>query len=137
MKVEVRYYTKSGNTQKIANAIAQVADVVPQTTDVPIDSETDILFLGSSVYAAGVDEEVKKFIKGLTPDKVKLVVNFSTAALLPSTYKQVKALVEKQGIKMATEEFHCRGSFNMLHKDRPNIEDIKEAQAFAKSVLQS
>lgn len=23
MKVEVRYYTKSGNTQKIANAIAQ------------------------------------------------------------------------------------------------------------------
>ncbi len=135
MKVEVRYYTKSGNTKKLADAIAKVAGVTAKSVDEPIEAETDILFLGSSVYAAGVDEEVKKFIGTLKPELVKKVANFSTAALLPSTYKQVKNLVEKQGLTMLSEEFHCRGSFGPLHKNHPDSQDISAVEQFAKDIL--
>lgn len=135
MNIEVRYFTKTGNTKKLAEAIANVAGVTAQTTSVPVDCDTDVLFLGSSVYAAGVDEEVTKFINSLDRNKVYNVVNFSTAALLPSTYKQVKELVEKQGIVMTPEEFHCKGSFGPLHKNRPNAEDIAEVEKFARDVM--
>lgn len=66
---------------------------------------------------------------------MKKVVNFSTAAIFQSTYKQVKDLVEKRGIKMETEEFHCRGSFGILHKNKPNVKDIEEAEKFAKRIV--
>lgn len=135
MNIEVRYYTKSGNTKKLAEAIAKAVGATAKTVSEPVINETDILFLGSSVYAAGVDEEIKKFINGLEPQKVKRIVNFSTAALLSSTYKQVKELVEKRGIQIDAEEFHCRGSFGLLHKNKPDSNDLAEAEKFAKQFM--
>lgn len=61
MRVEVRYYSKTGNTKKLAEAVAKAAGVEAKTTSSPIMEGTDILFLGSSVYAAGVDDE--KFVR--------------------------------------------------------------------------
>ena len=85
---------------------------------------------------AGVDESVKKFIQSLDGG-VKNVVNFSTAALLPSTYGQVKKLLAAKGIKVDEREFHCRGEFKFMHKGRPNAEDIKNAQDFASKIVKS
>lgn len=49
MKVAVRYYTKSGNTEKLALEIAKAVGVTAETTSVPISEEVDVLFLGSRV----------------------------------------------------------------------------------------
>lgn len=136
MIVEVRYFTKTGNTRKLAEAIADEVGVVAKTFEEPIVGEIDVLFLGSSVYAAGVDGEVKRFIATLD-GKVKKVVAFSTAALLPSTYAQVRKLVEAQGVRVADEEFHCRGSFTFMHKGKPDSEDLKNARTFARNVVAS
>lgn len=135
MTVAIRYYTKSGNTKKLAEAVSEVAGVPAETTSVPLNEYVDLLFLGSSVYAAGVDEEVKNFINTLDPTKVGNVVCFSTAALLPSTYKQVCRLLEKRGVKVSEKEFHCRGRFKGFHKDRPNAEDLENLKKFVKEVL--
>jgi flavodoxin len=135
MKVEVRYYTKTGNTKKIAEAIANEVGVKAKSVNEPIVEDIDILFLGSSVYAAGVDTQVKKFISSLD-GKVKKVVAFSTAAVLPSTYAQIKKLVSAQGIQVADEEFHCRGEFKIMHKGKPNNDDIVNAKKFARKILE-
>lgn len=92
------------------------------------------MFLGSSVYANGVDDEVKKFIKGISV-KVGKVVSFSTAALIKSSYKQVSKLLEEKHIPLDEEEFYCRGSFAMLHKGRPNAEDCGAAADFAGEII--
>lgn len=133
MKYAVRYYTKSGNTKKLADAIAMELGTEAKTVDVALDEKVDILFLGSSVYAAGIDDEVKNFVVA-NKDKIGKIVNFSTAALIPSTYKQVKKLADECGVAMAEEEFHCRGSFGALHKGRPNEDDIKAAKEFAAKI---
>lgn len=133
MKVEIRYYSKTGNTKKLADAVGSALGVQAKDVSCPLTEDVDILFLGSSVYAAGVSDEVKGFIKGVNV-KVGKVVNISTAALLPSTYKQVKKPVEQKGYIMADEEFHCRGSFKMMHKGKPDAEDLKEVTQFAKKV---
>ena len=134
MKVEVRYFTRTGNTKKLADAISEALGVKAETVEAPLSEKADILFLGSSVYAAGVDDKVKEFLKD-NKDNIGTLVNFSTAALLPSTYNPVKKLAEALSIEVSDKEFHCRGSFAMLHKDRPNSADIEAAAAFAKSVV--
>ncbi len=134
MKIAVRYYSKAGNTKKIATAIANSLNIEAFPLTKPVDSDTDILFLGSAVYAAGVADDVKKFISSLD-QSIGVVVNFSTAAIMESTYDQVKKLVEAQNIKMAEKEFHCRGKFTMLHRSKPDENDLDKAVSFAKDII--
>ncbi|WP_405291863.1 flavodoxin family protein [Methanobrevibacter sp.] len=134
MKIAIRYYTKTGNTKKLAEAISQVVNAEAKTVDEPLTEDVDILFLGSAVYGTGIDEKVKDFIKNIDVN-VGEVVNFSSAALLESTYKQVKKEVEAKGLKMSEREFHCRGAFKFVHRGRPNEEDLKNAQEFAKGII--
>ena len=134
MKVAVRYYSRGGNTKKLAMAIAEAVGVQAETTAVPLEEDTDILFLGSSVYAYGVDEDVKRFIED-THVKIGKVVNFSTAAVIKSTYKQVGKLLAAKGIPQAREQYYCRGSFGPLHKGRPNAADCRAAADFARKIV--
>lgn len=134
MKIAIRYYTKTGNTKKLAEAIASAINVEAKTVDKPLTEDVDILFLGSAVYAAGIDSKIKDFIKNINVN-VGEVVNFSSAALIESTYKQVKKEVEAKGIKMSEDEFHCRGAFKLVHRGRPNNEDLKNVQEFAKRII--
>ncbi len=134
MSVAIRYYSKSGNTKKLADAIAKVVDAEPLTVLTALKEPVDVLFLGSSVYAAGIDEEVKRFLRE-NKSKIGCIVNFSTAALLPSTYNQVSKLANELGIKVSKDEFHCRGSFGIMHRNRPNDDDLKAVMEFAKNII--
>ena len=84
MKVAIRYYSRGGNTKKLAEAIGEELGLKALTTDTPLEEDVDILFLGSSVYAYGVDDNIKRFIENIDV-KVGCVYNFSTAALIRST----------------------------------------------------
>ena len=133
MKYAVRYYTKTGNTKRLAEAVAQTLGVAA----FPISEPVDLLFLGNSYYAFSIDPEVKNFVQSLDPEKVGKIVNFGSAAMLNSTYKKVKAEADKAGIPMEEKEFHCRGEFKGVHKGRPNADDLKAAAAFAATFLDS
>ena len=134
MKIAIRYYTKTGNTKKMAEALSEAVGVEALTVDSPLTEDVDILFLGSAVYAAGVDAKVKEFIENINVNVGK-IVNFSSAALIESTYKQVKKIAENNNITMAEEEFHCRGAFKLVHRGRPNNEDLRNLQEFGKNIV--
>lgn len=135
MKYAVRYYTKTGNTKKLAQAIAGALGVEALPISEPVTEPVDILFLGNSYYAFSIDPEVRKFIQSLDKEKVGSIANFGSAAMLNSTYKKVKAEADKVGIPMQEKEFHCRGEFKGIHKGRPNEVDVASAVAFAKSFV--
>ena len=132
MRFAVRYYTKTGNTKRLAEAIAKELGVEALPISEPVDEQVDFLFMGNSYYAFDIDPEVKKFVSSLDKDKVGKIVNFGSAAMLNSTYKKVKAVAEKAGIAMDEKEFHCKGEFKGIHKGRPNENDLKDAVEFAK-----
>lgn len=134
MNIAIRYYTKSGNTKKLAEAIAAELGVTALPVSAGLNENVDMLFLGSSVYAAGVDGEVKQFIAGLDV-AVGQIVCFSTAALLKSTYEQVKKLAAARGIRVSDKEYHCRGAFAMLHKGKPDNDNVADAKKFARLVV--
>ena len=135
MNIAVRYYTKTGNTKRLAESIANAVGVEALPISVPVDQPVDILFLGNSYYAFSIDPEVRKFIQSLDKNKVSKIVNFGSAAMLNSTWKKVKAEADKVGIAMDEREFHCKGEFKGIHKGRPNEEDMKAAGEFAKEII--
>ena len=132
MTYQVRYYTKTGNTRKLAEAVAKELGVEALPISTPVTEKTDILFLGNSYYAFSIDPEVRDFVASLDKDKVGRIVNFGSAALLNSTYKKVKAEADKGGIPMDPKECHCRGEFKGVHKGKPDAEDLRAAAAFAR-----
>ena len=136
MKIAVRYYTKTGNTKKLAEAVADAVGVQALPLSAPISEPVDILFLGNSYYAFTIDPEVRDFVRSLDSSKVGRIVNFGSAAMLNSTYKKVKAEADKVGVPMDQREFHCKGEFKGLHKGRPNREDLDAAAEFARKIME-
>ena len=136
MKVAVRYYTKTGNTKKLAEAIAKAVGAEAFSLNTPIEEPVDILFLGNSYYAFSIDPEVRNFVRSLDSSKIGRIVNFGSAAMLNSTWKKVKAEADKIGVPMDEREFHCKGEFKGMHKGRPNEEDLKAAADFAKRIVE-
>ena len=134
MNCAVRYYTKTGNTKKLADAVAKAVGTEALPISTPVDEKVDILFLGNSYYAFNIDPEVRDFVRSLDRNKVGRIVNFGSAAMLNSTYKKVKAEADKAGIKMDEREFHCKGEFKGIHRGKPDEEDLKAAADFAKMV---
>lgn len=135
MNCAVRYYTKTGNTKKLAEAVAQAVGVEALPITEPVDEKVDVLFLGNSYYAFNIDPEVRSFVQSLDRKMVGKLVNFGSAAMLNSTFKKIKAEADKIGVKMDEREFHCRGEFKGVHKGRPNEDDLKAAAEFAKSIV--
>ena len=135
MKIAVRYYTKTGNTKRLAEAIAKAvgAEALPICT--PVTEPVDILFLGNSYYAFTIDPEVRQFVASLEREKVGKIVNFGSAAMMNSTYKKVKAVADKAGIPMDEREFHCKGQFKGVHKGKPDESDLKAAAEFALKIV--
>ena len=132
MTYAVRYYTKTGNTKRLAEAIAAELGVKALPISEPVTEKVDYLFLGNSYYAFNIDPEVKDFVSSLDRNLIGKIVNFGSAALLNSTYKKVKAEADRIGIAMDDKEFHCKGEFKGIHKGRPDDSDIKAAVEFAR-----
>ena len=135
MKVAVRYYTKTGNTRRLAEAVAEAVGAKALPISTPVTEPVDVLFLGNSYYAFSIDPEVRDVVRSLDKSKVGRIVNFGSAAMLNSTYKKVKAEADRVGIPMDEREFHCKGEFKGIHKGRPNEEDLQAAAEFARNII--
>lgn len=134
MNIAVRFYTRSGNTQKLAEAVAKAVSAETADINSPLTEKADILFLGCSYYAFDVDEAVKEFIIK-NNENIGKIVCFGTSAMMKSMKKPVKKVADTVGVTVADEEFHCRGQFGKLHKGRPNAKDFEDISAFAKKIV--
>ena len=134
MNIAIRYYTQTGNTKKLAEAIAAELGVEAKDVSRPLEEKTDILFLCNSVYWAGIDKKVKRFVN-TNASKIGTLVNVSTAALIESTYKQMKTVAAEAGVTLSDQEFHCRGKFKALHASHPDGADLRAVREFARSVV--
>jgi flavodoxin len=133
---QVIYTSRKGNTKKVAEFIARGLGVSPIAAgpDAQID-HADILFVGGALYAGKIDAKLRAFLEKLRAEQVGKVVAFSTSAGGGTILKEVKSILEPKNIKVADESFHCKGAFLFINMDRPNEEDLKKAEDFAKKAL--
>ncbi|MBR4655665.1 MAG: flavodoxin [Oscillospiraceae bacterium] len=134
MKAAIRYFSLTGNTKKLAEAIAAELGMEAKGIMEPLEEEAELVFLCNSVYWAGIDKRVKQFVKA-NADKIHVLVNVSTAAMIESTYGQMKKVAADAGVKLCEKEFHCRGKFAALHSGHPDAEDLKAVREFAREII--
>ena len=134
MRVEVRFFSKGGNTRRLAEAVAQALKVQALGVDAPIEGRADVVFMCASVYAGSPDPSVVTFIRQNARDIGRLVV-LSTSASGKSTYTKLRAVAEDMGVEVCQAFFHCPGAFMFFHKNRPSKDDCKNAAAFALAQL--
>ena len=134
MNIAVRFYTRSGNTKKLADAVAKAVATEAKDITAPLTEKVDILFLGCSYYAFDVDDAVKQFIME-NKENIGKIVCFGTSAMMKSMKKPVSKVADTVDVIVADEEFHCRGTFGPMHKGRPNVKDLEEISAFAKKII--
>ena len=130
MVVEVRYFSRGGNTLRLAEAVAGALDVKPLGVDQPMTGRADVVFLCASVYGGLPDKSVTDFVKQNARDIGKLVV-LSTSASGKSTHGRLKAAAEDMGVTVSDAFFHCPGAWTLFHKGRPNADDCRRAAEFA------
>lgn len=128
--VEVRYFSKSGNTKAIAQAIAAAVGAEAYDISMPLSGNTDILFLGGAVYAFHIAGKLKKFIKTLSPESTAKIAVFSTAGNPGGASRLIKKQLEKRGIIPFEQEFHCVGG---LAKDEAAQ---RQAARFAREIIE-
>ena len=136
MQIAVRYYTKSGNTERLARAVAEAAGARAQDISNPLEEKAELLFLCCSYYAFDMDPAVKEFLKA-NQDKIGKIVCFGTSAMMKSMVKPMKRAAKPLGIEVHPEDFHCRGEFKAFHKGHPDIDDLEKAKAFVHKFLKA
>ena len=134
MKFAIRYYSKSGNTEKLALALSEYLDVPAYDISHELTEDVDVLFFGSGVYGCALDPAVISFIGNIDVN-VGEFVNFSTAGMMQSNYELIGDVIGNTGINLSSSEFHCPGSFVGLNADRPNNEDVADFICFVKDFL--
>ena len=126
MKCAVRYYSRSGNTRLLAEAIADelgVEAVSADSSDATISGHIDVLFIGGALYAYGLDKKLVSYIRALDGDMVGRAVLFSTTWLSKHSFDLMRKELEARGIVVAERTFYA--------KNKPSAERLKEAKAFA------
>lgn len=106
----VRYFSKSGNTKKIAEAIAEGIGVkaISITEEPALSDHVDILFLGGAPYANIMAPELRKYAEDLKAEQVKKVVLFTTSNWSRRTVKALKKILEQKGILVAQDHFYAQ-----------------------------
>ena len=93
MNIAVRYYSRSGNTKLLADAIAKglnVNAISVDDKDSKIEENTDILFIGGALYAYGLDKNLKEYLSSIDGSKVNRAVVFSTSWLSKHSIDLIK-----------------------------------------------
>ncbi len=136
-KIRVIYQSRKGNTKKIADAIATVIGDVSEELPPAYPCEgVNILFLGGGIYAGKIDKKLDAFVRTLTPQRVKNVAVFGTAASGEDKgVQQIKDLLKSQSINVLDDSFVCKGKFLFANRKNPDANDIQAAKEFAQRVL--
>ena len=134
MKTLVYYQSRTGNTKKVAEAIAEALGIQARSIEEEAPSEADLLFLGCGVYAASLDKQLKAFVERIKGKFIKRVVMFGTSAGGKKPFGMLKRCLKKNGILVAEQFLYIPGSWWVMNKGRPNQDDLEKAKAFAKEV---
>ena len=139
MVIKVMYHSATGNTRKIAEAIAQELGIEAEKIgkeQAPISEPIDLLFLGDGIYAGKPGKETISFIEQLTPEVVKNAAVFATYGGQNVIGDRIAALLKDKGLSIAGEPFTCKGKcWFFINRKRPNESDLEMSRQFARSIV--
>ena len=140
MKIKVVYHSMTGNTKKIAETLAKIANVPAEaiTENYKITEAIDLLFIGDGIYAGKMNKKTKTFIQTLDVSLVKNVAIFGTYGGQDKVIHDMVTMLTKQGVNVCEETFECKGqAWFIANRNHPNQTDIDNANKFGTNIIKS
>ena len=126
----VRFYSRSGNTKILAEAIAKAAGTEAVSVDAAgaaVTEPVDVLFVSGALYAYGLDSHLKAWLTDVQSDKVGKAVVFSTSWISKHALDLIRNALTAKGIPVETQTFYVKGN--------PSEAQRKAAGDFARKFL--
>jgi flavodoxin len=131
---EVVYCSYTGNTRKVAEAMAEALGVEAKDVGaagvVPQDA---FIFLGIGCYRGELPDVVKAFMKE-NRFRGRRIALFTTSVFNSTEERRnIEKQLEEQGV-VIVRNFKCLGRFRDINHDHPTWLELKKAAWFARSV---
>ncbi|MDK2951292.1 MAG: hypothetical protein PWQ77_957 [Kosmotogales bacterium] len=138
----VVYYSRTGNTEKIAKVISE--EIKGQEYNLKMFdkseislNEIDTLFVGSGIYGGKLDNQVKDFILSLNDKPYNIAVFITRAGIGKAYINEISDFIEKarnNGNKACDDFFECYGKGIIFHRKYPRQEDFKKVANWVKNI---
>lgn len=137
--VRLIYQSRSGNTRKAAEAMAEELGIEAIDINEPAAlADTDLLFVGMGIYAGKPDQNLMDYLDQLPPKRIRGAAVFCTSATGADHMELAINLLEHKGIFIYPEHLCLRGQFmGFIAHGHPNEKDLCRARRFARDVLLS
>ena len=147
MNTVVIYSSKGGNTQKVAQEIAQELNCKAiKLSDQPDFSKIqlkdyEIVFLGTWIRGGHASPEMVKFLEQLDlPDnnrKFGLFMTWAGGGKSDAwTFMKVKDILQAKNQKLLPDYYKCMGkTFGFARKGHPNPKELADAQKWACNLI--
>ena len=133
MKIAVVYRSMTGHSRKIARAIAGELGVEAQDVKgKPSFKDVDLMFVVGGVYSGESLPEMLEFVRTLDSAAVKKVALVTSSASDKVGQDGVRKILKENGVKVASQEYRCRGNFLVYKMGHPNQREVAGAVEFAK-----
>ncbi len=133
-KMQVLYFSKAGNTEKIAQAIGRdqktKSDQIPPAY--PVEAQK-LLFIGLEL--GKVDKKVLDFVADLKPARTKNVAFFVTGDAAP--LEELKDILKKNGVNVVEDVHVCPVKKGLFKQGAVSDADVKACVAWASKVVDS
>jgi flavodoxin len=151
MDVTMVYFSQTGNTRKVAEAmVAAFQEAGHSVRTVPLKKATsddvlksDLLGVGTPCFSSQAPTPVKEFLRGLPPLAGRRAFVFATSGGAPGTVLyDITRLLRAKGAEVIGGEvfrgelYHPAPCLKGRLPGRPNAEDLTRARRFAMAVVQ-
>jgi flavodoxin I len=132
---EVIYYSMTGNTKKVAEAIAAELDVSAEDVKTKGELAKDsFVFLGSGHYFPLPGRGFKKFVARNDFDGRKVALFGTSGGGKGNEVEALGKMVTAKGAKVMGK-FYCKGKlFFFINRKHPTSDDLENARKFAREL---
>jgi flavodoxin len=136
MKTMLVYFSRGGNTRKIAQAMAEELRIAAvDVKEAPNVTDADLLVVGSGTYGSKPGDAIVAYLENLKPVSGKKAACFSSCAGdATQTLAAMKEILGRKGYSIV-DCFSCFGKFAVFSKrGHPSAEELSQAREFAKKL---
>jgi len=135
---QVLFFSRGGNTKKLAEAIAgQLGVTVSEIESGALGPADSILFLGSGCYASKPDKTVLDFIAKNNFAGRNVAIFGTSASGRGNEVRFLSEVLKGKGAKVLGS-YHCTGQWLwIVRRGHPNKEELSGAQRFALEMTKS
>jgi len=134
MQPQIIYFSKKGNTKKIAEAMATQLKVNAEDVNTATLKKDTFVLLGSGNYAGNPAKVMTEFISNNDFSKRTVALFGTSGGGVGNEVKIMQQSLESQGADIKGT-YYCKGKFLVMNRGRPNEDDLKAAQEFAKKMM--